>query len=369
MANIDFANRSYLCPEIQFAMPVSKDAMARYRIIDRLLADPNKDYTTEQILYYVNLECPHVTLRMIQKDISSLSDPNGQFRKPLVRNAGGRGTVRYEDQSTPLFYQELTLDEEEVLREVLRSLGQFEGLDNFTWLDLLKKKLNLREGEQYPIISFSRNDGLQIPATLLGRLFTAISKKKVVRLTYTVFGREPKQYTVYPYQLKQYNDRWYLLCTPLSDGVLPYNPSLVINLPLDRIAAEFDYVEGEPYVETPVDLKARFEEIIGVTLMQDAELEDIYFAVSPGTVPYVRTKYLHMTQMELDADFQAEFRKKYPALSEWTFFTIECRPNRELYDRFSSFGRDVVLVEPAPMREHMRRLLEAASANYASVGE
>ena len=76
-----------------------------------------------------------------------------------------------------------------------------------------------------------------------------------------------------------------------------------------------------------------------------------------------------MTQMELDADFQAEFRKKYPALSEWTFFTIECRPNRELYDRFSSFGRDVVLVEPAPMREHMRRLLEAASDNYASVGE
>ena len=50
-------------------MPVSKDAMARYRIIDRLLADPNRDYTTKQILEQVNWTCPNVTLRMIQKDI------------------------------------------------------------------------------------------------------------------------------------------------------------------------------------------------------------------------------------------------------------------------------------------------------------
>ena len=31
-------------------MPVNKDALKRYRIIDRLLSDPNHDYTTEQLL-------------------------------------------------------------------------------------------------------------------------------------------------------------------------------------------------------------------------------------------------------------------------------------------------------------------------------
>ena len=90
--------------------------MARYRIIDRLLADPNRDYTTKQILEQVNWTCPNVTLRMIQKDIKTLEE---EFGKELVRNAGRRGTVRYADQSEPLFYQELTGDEEEVLREVL----------------------------------------------------------------------------------------------------------------------------------------------------------------------------------------------------------------------------------------------------------
>ena len=147
-------------------MPVNKDALKRYRVIDRLLSDPNHDYTTEQIMNYVNRETDsNVGIRMIQKDILSLEE---EFGKTLVRNRGRRGTVRYEDQSTPLFYQELTADEEELLREVLRTLGQFEGLDNFTWFDLLSNKLKMKEGlKNCPIISFGKNDILQFSTNLL----------------------------------------------------------------------------------------------------------------------------------------------------------------------------------------------------------
>ena len=38
-------------------MPVNKDAMARYRIIDRMLADPHNDYTTDAIHKAVAREC------------------------------------------------------------------------------------------------------------------------------------------------------------------------------------------------------------------------------------------------------------------------------------------------------------------------
>ena len=105
-------------------MPVNKDALKRYRIIDKLLSDPNNDFRTEDIMRHVNRECSDkVTLRMIQKDIKSLEE---DFGKKMIRNAGGRGTVKYEDQSDPLFYQELTSDEEEVLREAAEEiLGSF----------------------------------------------------------------------------------------------------------------------------------------------------------------------------------------------------------------------------------------------------
>ena len=57
--------------EKQHAMPVNKDAMSRYRIIDKMLADSSHDYTTGDILDAVLKECPHVSLRMIQKDIKA----------------------------------------------------------------------------------------------------------------------------------------------------------------------------------------------------------------------------------------------------------------------------------------------------------
>ena len=145
-------------------MPVNKDALKRYRIIDRLLSDPNHDYTTDDILTRVNRECDSVSKRMIQKDIKALEE---EFGKKVIRNAAGMGTVKYEDQSEPLFYQELTWEEEEILREVLRSIGQFDGLDNFTWLEVLKKKLEMKdETRQIPFISFSKNDGLQNQSVL-----------------------------------------------------------------------------------------------------------------------------------------------------------------------------------------------------------
>lgn len=349
-------------------MPVNKDAMARYRIIDRMLADPNRNYTTQEILKEVSWQCDaEVSLRMIQKDIKALEE---EFGKELIRNAGRRGTVKYADQSEPLFYQELTADEEEVLREALKSLGQFEGLDNFTWLDLLKKKLDYKERPgQQPYISFSANEELQIPDGLLGRLFSAISKKKVIRITYTIFGKEPKQYTVYPYQLKQFNDRWFLLCTPLGDDVYPYRAEFVATFPLDRIAAEFEYVDDEEYVETPLDLKARFDEIIGVTLLQEEEVEDIYFAVSKKSLPYVQTKYLHGTQIELDEESQELYKERYPSLRDWTFFSIECRPNYELYSKFASFGNQIVLLEPHRMRDEMKKRFERGATLYEGLNE
>ena len=347
-------------------MPVNKDAMARYRVIDRMLADPNRNYTTHEILRQVGWETDaSVTLRMIQKDIKALEE---EFGKELVRNAGRRGTVKYADQSEPLFYQELTADEEEVLREALKSLGQFEGMDNFTWLDLLKKKLDFKEHPgQQPYISFSRNEELQIPEGLLGRLFSAISKKKVICITYTIFGKEPRKHTVYPYQLKQYNDRWFLLSTPVGDDIYPYDREFIATFALDRISAEFEYVDDMPYIETPVDLKARFDEIIGVTLLRDEKVEDIFFAVSKRSLPYIQTKYIHSTQVELDKDFQNEYRRKYPALKDWTFFSIECRANYELYGKFASYGDDIVLVEPTRLRDEMARKFRNGASLYDGV--
>ena len=353
-------------------MPVNKDAMARYRIIDKMLSDPNHHYTTAQILEKVSREYPShkVTLRMIQKDILALQD---QFNKELERGKGGRGTVRYKDQSSPLFYQELTSDEEEILREALRSLGQFEGLDNFTWLELLRKKLEMpQEKKERPVISFFKNDLLQIKGSLLGQLFSAISKKKVIRFGYRRFedkGQAFQKITVYPYQLRQYNDRWFLICNPVGSEEYPFDPALIYNYALDRMDGKVEFIEDKPFIDTPIDIDSRFEEIIGVTYQKGVAVEDIFFAVKPQSVDYIRTKYIHPSQDEVNLETEKDFKLRYPSLKDCKFFFVSCRPNYELYSRFASYGESIIIVEPEEIRNKLHEKFLRASDNYSKLQE
>ena len=349
-------------------MPVNKDAMARYRIIDKMLSDPNHDYTTAQILEKVSREYPShkVTLRMIQKDILALQD---QFNKELERGKGGRGTVRYKDQSSPLFYQELTSDEEEILREALRSLGQFEGLDNFTWLELLRKKLEMpQDNRERPVISFYKNDLLQINGNLLGQLFSAISKKKVIRFGYRRFEDKNQPYskvTVHPYQLRQFNDRWFLICNPVGNEEYPFDPALIYNYALDRMDGKVEFVDDIAFIDTPINIDSRFDEIIGVTYKKGVAVEDIFFAVKPQSVDYIRTKYIHPSQDEVNPEAEKDFKQRYPSLKDCKFFFVSCRPNQELYNRFASYGDSVIIVEPKEIRDRMHECFLKASDNYA----
>ena len=117
-------------------------------------------------------------------------------------------------------------------------------------------------------------------------------------------------------------------------------------------------------MESTIDLKSRFDEIIGVTLKQENDVEDIYFAVDSKSLDYIRTKWLHTTQIEFDEQTQFELRKKYPALEHMTFFSIACRENQELYAKFASYIPNIVVVEPLSIRNKVYDNLKVAIACY-----
>ncbi len=346
-------------------MPINKEALKRYRIIDKLLSDRFHDYTTREILEKVNRECPHVSARMIQKDIQSIEL---EFGKSLTRGDGGKGTVRYSDGVEPIFNPKMTEEEEILLREVLKSIGQFDGLDNFTWLDTLKRKLEMREDKtELPVIAFSRNEGLQMPEKLLGRLFMAISERKTIKIAYTPFNKPTNQYVVYPYQLKQYNNRWFLLCTPAETSEFPFNPYFLATFALDRMAEDIEFMDDMPYIQTPVDFQARFDEIVGVTLKTQDEVQEIVFAVRPSSVDYIKTKYIHITQFEFPESEQERLKRVYPSLSDCTFFSIECRINYELLSLIASYMDSIVVVKPKEMKEQIINKISRMGESYAKI--
>ena len=350
-------------------MPVNKDALNRIRIIDQMLANPLGSYSTEDIMRRVNGACGdkqrEVSLRMIQKDIKAIEE---QFEKKLVREVGygGRRIVRYEDPSNPIFSQQLTDEEAAIMHETLKMLGRLDGLENLQWLDSLRKRLNERiDDRALPIISFSYNEQLRMQPKMLGRLFSAISRKVAIDVVYQRFGAEPNHFVLSPYQLKQYNDRWFLLGCPAATEEFPYNPEFIINLALDRI---LDFTEvPEAYQELAIDLKARFDEIVGVTYDPNTEIEEVLFAVSPSVIPYIETKPIHITQMAYPEEEQAKLKKQYTQLKDFSFYSIECRPNYELMSVLSSFQDQLVVIEPKSICEHMIGKLNVLKQLYKCV--
>lgn len=318
-------------------MPVTKNALIRYYHLDKLLSDSHHYYDRKDLTEKVNDLLAFdgfktVEKRTIEKDIVNMQD--APFNAPIKEfKWNGKNCVTYSKRSFSIFKEELSDEEENLLREVLSTIGQFDGLDNFKWLDDFKIGLGLKERK--PIISFSNNPYLQ-NSNLLGTLFDMISNEVVIKLSYHTFT-DPTIRCIefHPYLLKQYNDRWFLIGAADSD-------MKILNFPLDRI----DNVEALPerkYVECSEDLQERFEDIVGVTL-KDTPVEHILCWVSDRSKGYIDTKPIHGSYTPIKGDGEQQLRNEFPQYQGGLFFTLDCINNYELIRELCSYGKELIVL-------------------------
>ena len=352
-------------------MPANKNAIIRYMLLDKMLSDRNHYYTRKDLYEKCNeklLEAgfPEVSKRTIEKDLINIQEDPFRMDIDDQTSVKGKKIIRYRDQTCSLFATPMSEDEKRLLKEVLNTLGQFSGLNNFTWLEDLQSKLNATGSfgsrqyditciQRHKIISFSTNEFLKNKESL-GWFFTAISNRNVVYIKYRKFGEDKsREVTVCPYLLKQYNDRWYLICNFTNYSSSEYNPEFLMNLPLDRIES-YEIAYGTEYREYPADIEEHFQDVVGITYRYDRATERILFCTTLKNSWYLDTKPIHGSQTRLPEDEQASLKKKYPYFKEWVFYTIECIPDDyELPRLMKSFGCELAVLSP----EHLRKLIMA----------
>jgi predicted DNA-binding transcriptional regulator YafY len=293
-----------------------------------------------------------VTQRCIEKD---LVDMEGIFSAPIDHfNWNGKSSIRYSKYGFSIFKEEMSREERNLLREVLSTIGQFNGLDNFKWLDDFKIGLGLEERRQ--IISFSNNPFL-LNSNLLGTLFDHISNEVVIKLSYHTFSDASiRSIDFHPYLLKQYNDRWFLLGAADSDHK-------ILTFALDRID-EVEPLPDKKYVECPEELQERFEDIVGVTLYEERQCEPILCWVNDSSKGYVDTKPMHESYTPYKGAKEIELRNQYPRLEGGMFFSIDCIPNFELIRELCSFGGNLVVLSPDTIRNEIKNRLQEHLERY-----
>lgn len=324
-------------------MPLNKNAIIRYKFLDDLLSDRHHYYSIHDLTEKVNerlesIGCKPVVTRTLEKDLVDLQgDP---FCISLERGKiGNISYIRYASRSFCIFSHQLSREEMSLLYEVLNTIGQFDGLPNFNWLDSLRNDLGLIKHKQ--VLSFSNNPYLK-NTNILASLYKYVANECVLDITYHRFtDTAPESFIIHPYLLKEYNNRWYLVG-------LHQDNNKIYTLAIDRIVDYQDIPELK-FRQHSGDINSHFENTIGITVYDDAKIEDIIFWVDDSIVPYVETKPFHSSQ-SCEGINEVEYRDKYEIPEGGKLFRIKCTLNIELEQALIRHFGDLIVLCPKKLR-------------------
>lgn len=334
------------------------NAYIRFRALDACLRDRTKKYYLQDLLKVVNTvlynyDGSSIQLRQLQRDLENMDRDAllGKETKAVdvierLRGEGGKVYYRYTDPDYSMFEKRLTDEEAQALGNAITVLSQFKGLPQFEWLEetmvRLKEEFGLG-GIKPGNVRFSHNPYLE-GMKWYGQLFDAIVHQEVLELTYHRFGRPVRKRVVHPYQLRQWNNRWYLIgYEERQSERLPF-----VVLPIDRIL-DVKAAEGVAYKEKPegLDFDVYFKHIIGVSLNPESKPEKVMLKATYPAVWYMETKPIHPSQKLLveEEDFKV--------------FEMELIPNEEFIQALLVYADQVEVMKPESLRQKIRERAQA----------
>lgn len=334
-------------------MPEAKHPLTRYRILDKILNDRYRKYNISELLEECNkkldvLGILPVSKRQIYADLEYMKSDEG-FKAPIQSyQYGTRKYIRYSYDfsimSTPISEMELSQ-----LQVAVTSLQKYRGLPFYDWIDELLTKLQFRLGvrrDDENLIGFEQNKEM-IGLRFLSDIINYTLKHIAVTIIYKPYNKEESIWTIHPYYLKQYNNRWFLM--GWNDQ---YDDISIV--PLDRIQS----VEPSTVIfkrNRDIDFETYFNNIIGVSLEDNREPINIKLKFSTHRYPYVLSKPLHHSQTVID--------------DENHIIEIIVIPNKELVAQLLWFGDDVEVLSPEPFRDEILKKIESMCKKYFVVNQ
>ena len=322
-------------------MPVNKFASIRYRTLDKCLRDHRRRYYISDLVDACNEALENyngssVSERQVRADIAFMQREAGG-NAPIERIMDGhRAYYRYSDPDYSILNLPMTQEEFNQLSSTIQMLSRFKGLPDNSWMEAtlyrLQSTFNI-DNTNPSWVRFSQNEELE-GLRHFSRLFEAISKGIVLRIDYHKFGFDSWSREIHPYQLRQYNNRWFLV--GYEAKVADRLPLVV--LPLDRIEciSEMQDVEYIPYNG---DIEEPFKDVVGVSLMFGESRVHIIIRAYRPTAYYIKTKPIHHSQHILDIT------------EDYIDFGLDLIPNYEFETIILSYADYCEIIEPSPLRE------------------
>lgn len=286
-------------------MPLNKDALFRYRLIDQRLRNTMLPRPSlEDLMSYVSEKLDKsISRRTLLSDIKAMKEsPDLNYYAPIAYDAYHKGYY-YTEQGYAINNIPITEYELQGLEIAVGILRQFHNLPVIRQFEdaILKiadaVTINREKLEDEGLIHLdapTRFQGLE----WLPEIAEAIQNREILRMAYQSFDRdEPKEYRIEPYHLREYNQRFYVF----AKSLLGDKPGLR-TFGLDRIQniwPTYDHFDARHF-----DDAEYFKNAIGITVPNEKPVS-IVLSFTPRMGKYVKTQPLHHSQKIVKDDAES----------------------------------------------------------------
>lgn len=340
-------------------MPVNRNALIRYRTIDRCLQNRRRKWTIEALidacndaLYEYEGIDKGLSMRTIRLDLNAMRSDKLGYNAPII--VKDKKYYTYEDADYSITNIPLTTQDLTILQEVSHLLKQFKGFSHFNevteMVNKLEDKIYSEKHQQPSVIDFEKNE-LLAGIQWLDVLYKAIVSKTTMQLTYQSFkAREASDIIFYPYLLKEYRNRWFILgMTKRGKEICTFALDRIQNISLLPNEIFRDHKTFDPH--------NYFNDIVGVTRNTADKPTRIEFLADHTQAPYIKTKPIHASQKIV------EERK------DGIVFSIDVVPNFELERELIGFSEGLKILSPSGFMRRIRRKVKLMHEVYFTTNE
>ncbi len=330
-------------------MSSNKNALIRYKTLDKCLKNKFKKYTLEDLidecseaLFEFEGKESFVSKRTVQLDLQNMRSEKFGYEAPI--EVYEKKYYRYSDPEYSIHNISVNESDLKAMNNAIQILKQFKDFSMFREMNGVLQKLedSVNSVQEKSIIHLDKNERLK-GLEYIDILYNSILNKKVLKILYKSFtARKSNYFTVHPQLLKEYNNRWFLIC---------WHKQKIYNLALDRIE-EITVLEKEKYTDKNINADEYFSDAIGVTVSPEQRGKNVIFFVEKSNAPYVKTKPFHHSQEILGEK------------ENGTIFKICVQINYELERLLLGFGESLVVYQPVQLKERISQKLKKAFNNY-----
>lgn len=339
-------------------MPLNRATLIRISTIDKCLQNHYRRWTindlidacTDALAEYEGRSNP-VSRRTFQNDLALMRSDRLGYNAPIVV----RENKYYEYEDPDFSITHLPLNDEglDALNSALDILRQLQGFPQLASSIDTISKLN----EQ-----ISRHTGVSVPAMdmesvpgytgsgFIGTIYDAVRKQQTIIIEYQSFkARQSEALVVYPYLLKEYRNRWFLIGEKATNRV----PQVNI-FALDRIHSVNPDKEHPFKKCVDFDPEHFFDDTIGVTRQIGDKPRRVVIKIDRQQAPYVESKPFHRSQK-----VEQRFRNGGIQIS------LKVVINKELERLILGYGGHAEVIAPPEFRASVAESVRIAASHYS----